>query len=78
MYFVFLQQFKIIATRVDLPSVCAQFASLKFYSSIVDLVLTAASKRDPQNLALHYYLNKKPPADIQGSQAFNIRYATST
>lgn len=68
-----VEQFKVIATRIDLPSTCEQFASLKCYSGIVDLVLTAASKRDPQNLALHFYVNSKPTADIQGSQAYNIR-----
>jgi len=75
---VFLQLFKGIASRVDLPSVCSQFAMLKYYNSIVDLVLTAAAKRDPQNLALHFYQSKKPPADVQGSQAYNIRYVANT
>ena len=68
-----LQLYKEITNQLDLPVVCSQFASVRFYSGVVDLALTAASKRDPQGLALHYYRNNEPPEDVQGSYAFTAR-----
>ena len=69
-----LQNYKAIATQIDLPSVCQQFASVRYYRGVVDIVLTAASKRDPQCLALHYYINNRQNTDIQGAHAYNIRF----
>ncbi|ESO08796.1 hypothetical protein HELRODRAFT_190610 [Helobdella robusta] len=57
----------------DLPTMCSRLASATAYTSLVDLVLTAAAKRDPNNLALHFYLHYKPTEDLEGLKYFNIR-----
>lgn len=56
--------------------VAAQFQSVHFYDGIVDLCLTAALNRDPQNLAVHYYKNGEPVEDQQGMHAFIMRFVT--
>jgi nuclear pore complex protein Nup155 len=53
--------------------VCNQFAMVHFYEGIVDLCLTLSSKRDPQQLALHYYRSGEPNEDIQGMTAYMAR-----
>ena len=72
-FWISFQLYKQITNQLDLPTVCNQFASVRFYPGIVDLSLTAASKRDPQNLALHFYRNNEPPEDVQGMHAFSAR-----
>ena len=42
-------------------------------AGIVDLSLTAATKRDPQGLALHFYKNGQPADDTQGSYCYSAR-----
>ena len=69
-----LQLYKQITNQLDLPMVCTQFATNKFYTGIVDLCLTAASKRDPQALAVHFYKQGEQLDDMQGTQAFRARY----
>ena len=49
------------------------FFLARFYDGVVDLCLSAAAKRDPQNLALHYYKNGEPPEDVQGKTVFMAR-----
>ena len=44
-----------------------------YYDGVVDLCLSAAFKRDPQNLALIYYKNGKKPEDAHGMEAFSAR-----
>ncbi|XP_038049552.1 nuclear pore complex protein Nup155-like isoform X2 [Patiria miniata] len=68
-----LQLFKTISQQLILAAVCSEYHQARFYDGVVDLSLSAASKRDPQNLALHYYKNGKPPEDMQGMQAFMAR-----
>ena len=68
-----LKLYKQITTQLDLPTVCNQFAAARFYSGIVDLSLTAAAKRDPKGLALHYYRNGEMQEDMQGMQAYMAR-----
>ncbi|CAH1772348.1 unnamed protein product [Owenia fusiformis] len=68
-----LQLYKEVALQLDLQVVCQQYVQIRYYDAIVDLCITAANKRDPQNLALHYYRNGEPPEDTQGMQAFIIR-----
>ena len=76
-YSFFPQRYKEITQQLDLPSVCGQFATVRFYRGVVDLSLTAASKRDPQGFALHYYRNHEPQEDSQGKYAYNIRWGES-
>ncbi|XP_013406007.1 nuclear pore complex protein Nup155 [Lingula anatina] len=68
-----LLMYKQIPQQLDLPVVCGQLSSVRYYDGIVDLCLTAASKRDPQGLALHHYKNGAQPEDTQGWQAFSLR-----
>ena len=49
------------------------YIQTRFYRGIVDLSLTAAGRRDPQGLALHYYRNGEPPEDTQGAYCYAVR-----
>lgn len=46
---------------------------MRFYEGVVELSLTAAEKKDPQGLGLHFYRNGEPEEDIVGLQAFQER-----
>ena len=45
------------------------------YARVVELCLAAAAKRDPSNLALHFYKNGENPDDSAGMAAFHARSA---
>lgn len=51
----------------------SHLAAVHCYTGVVEICLAAAAKRDPQNLALHYYKNGEPMEDHQGMQAFITR-----
>ena len=65
--------YKQITGHLNLPAICNQFAAVRFYWGIVDLALCAATKRDPQGFALHYYKSGEPQEDSQGFYAFRAR-----
>ncbi|XP_071953322.1 nuclear pore complex protein Nup155-like [Antedon mediterranea] len=65
-----LQYFKQISHALNLVSICADFHKAHFYNGVIDLCLAAATKRDPQNLALHYYKNGQPAELKKGMDAF--------
>ena len=44
-----------------------------FILRVVELCLAAAAKRDPSNLALHFYKNGENPDDSAGMAAFHAR-----
>lgn len=67
------QLYKQVCLYVDLALICSEFASVQFYRGIVDLALTTASKRDPQNYAHHYYRHHEHPDDRQGHAAYAAR-----
>lgn len=46
---------------------------MRFYEGVVELSLTAAEKKDPQGLGLHFYKNGEPEEDVVGLQAFQER-----
>lgn len=46
---------------------------VRFYEGVVELCLTAADKKDPQKLGLHFYRNGEPEEDASGQQAFQER-----
>ena len=52
---------------------CAKLALVSAYKGIVELVVIAANTRDPNNLALHYYLNSKSSEDLTGEHQYRIR-----
>ncbi|XP_051876297.1 nuclear pore complex protein Nup155 [Pristis pectinata] len=68
-----LRLYREIGHQVDLPSVCAQFRQVRCYEAVAELCLSAAEKKDPQGLGLHYYKNGEPEEDTVGQQAFQER-----
>ncbi|XP_040833408.1 nuclear pore complex protein Nup155 isoform X2 [Ochotona curzoniae] len=68
-----LKEYQKISSQVDLSSVCAQYRQVRFYEGVVELSLTAAEKKDPQGLGLHFYKHGEPEEDIVGLQAFQER-----
>ncbi|KAH0520598.1 Nuclear pore complex protein Nup155 [Microtus ochrogaster] len=68
-----LKEYQKISNQVDLPSVCAQYRQVRFYEGVVELSLTAAEKKDPQGLGLHFYKHGEPEEDVVGLQTFQER-----
>ncbi|XP_063996077.1 nuclear pore complex protein Nup155 [Pogoniulus pusillus] len=68
-----LKEYQKISNQVDLANVCAQYRQVRFYEGVVELSLTAAEKKDPQGLGLHFYKNGEPEEDLVGLQAFQER-----
>lgn len=50
---------------------------MRFYEGVVELSLTAAEKKDPQGLGLHFYKHGEPDEDLVGLQAFQERRVLS-
>ena len=44
------------------------------YAGLVDLCVTCAKAKDPNNFALHFYKNNQPTEDIQGHTLLSTRY----
>ncbi|XP_038215888.1 nuclear pore complex protein Nup154 [Zerene cesonia] len=57
---------KDVAPNVNLPLVCSKLLSAGFYSGIVELCVTCASRIDPQDRALYYYKSDQPSQDRDG------------
>ncbi|KFP73285.1 Nuclear pore complex protein Nup155, partial [Acanthisitta chloris] len=72
-----LKEYQKISNQVDLANVCAQYRQVRFYEGVVELSLTAAEKKDPQGLGLHFYKNGEPEEDVAGLQAFQERQLNS-
>uniref|UniRef100_A0A4X2JYW2 Nucleoporin 155 n=1 Tax=Vombatus ursinus TaxID=29139 RepID=A0A4X2JYW2_VOMUR len=68
-----LKEYQKISHQVDLSNVCAQYRQVRFYEGVVELSLTAAEKKDPQGLGLHFYKHGEPEEDTVGLQAFQER-----
>uniref|UniRef100_A0A8C5LJD4 Nuclear pore complex protein Nup155 n=2 Tax=Leptobrachium leishanense TaxID=445787 RepID=A0A8C5LJD4_9ANUR len=68
-----LKEYQKISQQVDLANVCAQYRQVRFYEGVVELSLTAAEKKDPQGLGLHFHKNGEPEEDAVGFQAFQDR-----
>ena len=64
---------EIAGSRLNLEVLSSHLMSAHCYTGVVEVCLAAAVKRDPQNLALHYYKNGEPMEDPQGLQAFATR-----
>ena len=62
-----------IAGRLQLEVLVSHLAACQAYTRVVELCLAAASKRDPANLALHFYRNGENPDDSAGVAAFHAR-----
>ena len=57
----------------NLDDICKTLYSVRCYDAIFDLCLNAASKRDPQNIALYYYKKGEVPEDLQGAFFYSQR-----
>lgn len=68
-----LREYQKISQQVDLANVCGQYRQVRFYEGVVDLCLTAAEKKDPKGLGLHFHKNGEPEEDAAGLQAFQER-----
>ncbi|XP_075040329.1 nuclear pore complex protein Nup155 [Mixophyes fleayi] len=68
-----LREYQKISQQVDLPNVCGQYRQVRFYEGVVELCLTAAEKKDPQGLGLHFHKHGEPEEDSAGLQAFQDR-----
>ncbi|XP_016110935.1 nuclear pore complex protein Nup155-like [Sinocyclocheilus grahami] len=68
-----LRLYQQISHHTDLPLVCSQYRQVRFYEGVLELCLTAADKKDPQKLGLHFYRNGEPEEDSSGLQAFQQR-----
>ncbi|KAM3938778.1 nuclear pore complex protein Nup155 isoform 1-T1 [Leptodactylus fuscus] len=68
-----LREYQKISQQVDLANVCGQYRQVRFYEGVVELCLTAAEKKDPKGLGLHFHKNGEPEEDAAGLQAFQER-----
>ncbi|RNA00061.1 nuclear pore complex protein Nup155-like, partial [Brachionus plicatilis] len=64
---------KQIGYVANLGQVCDMLHTAGCYEAIFELCITAAEKRDPQNIALYYYRKNEPPEDIQGQHYYQLR-----
>ncbi|XP_013792279.2 nuclear pore complex protein Nup155-like, partial [Limulus polyphemus] len=62
-----------VSPQLSLQSVCSLFQQARYYRGILDISLSAAQRRDPQGLAIHFYKNGEPPEDQQGLQYYSNR-----
>lgn len=65
----------IASSRLNLDVLTSHLMAVHCYKGVVEISLAAANKRDPQNLALHYYKNGESIDDHQGFQSFVTRMA---
>ena len=64
---------EIASSRLNLDVLSSHLMAVHCYKGVVEICLAAANKRDPQNLALHYYKNGESVDDHQGLNAFITR-----
>ena len=60
---------------MNLEVLTSHLVAVHAYIGVLEIALAAASKRDPQGLALHFYKNGEPNEDQQGLQAYMTRTA---
>lgn len=66
---------KDVAAKLNLEVLTSHLVAVHAYIGVLEVCLSAASKRDPQGLALHFYKNGEPNEDQQGLQAYVARTA---
>ena len=66
---------KEVAAKLNLEVLTSHLVAVHAYIGVLEIALAAASKRDPQGLALHFYKNGEPNDDQQGLQAYMTRTA---
>lgn len=68
-----LQLCKDAAPDLPLTNICQQFTAAKYYHGVIELCAVCASKKDPNNAALHFYNNNEPIEDSEGYAAYTTR-----
>lgn len=68
-----LQLCKDAAPDIPLANICNQFTQVKYYQGVVQLCAICASLKDPNNAALHFYMNDESVEDQEGFSAYNVR-----
>ncbi|KAI1285437.1 Nuclear pore complex protein [Halotydeus destructor] len=64
------QLFKKIGGRINLRQACDLLQAVNSYKNLVELCISAAAQRDPQNVALSYFKNNEPAEDYNGRQIY--------
>ena len=64
---------KDVAAKLNLEVLTSHLVAVHSYIGVLEICLSAASKRDAQGLALHFYKNGEPNEDQQGLHAFVSR-----
>lgn len=64
---------KDVASKLNLEVLTSHLVTVHAYIGVLEVCLSAAFKRDPQGLALHFYKNGEPNEDQQGLQAYVAR-----
>lgn len=67
------QLLKRVGSRINLPEACGLLQAVHSYSNLVDLCISTAIQRDPQNYGVQFYRNGEPAEDHQGRTAFSAR-----
>lgn len=68
-----LQLCKDAAPDLPLTNICQQFTAAEYYQGVIELCAVCASKKDPNNAALHFYNNNEPIEDQEGYAAYTTR-----
>jgi len=64
---------KQIAGSLRLEVLVSHLTAVHAYTSVVEICLAAAAKKDPQGLALHFYKTGESPEDSAGIAAYRAR-----
>lgn len=70
---IFIRELRTKCVQPNVPRLVRFFPSVRFYEGVVELSLTAAEKKDPQGLGLHFHKHGEPEEDLLGLQAFQER-----
>ncbi|XP_073824814.1 nuclear pore complex protein Nup154 [Musca autumnalis] len=68
-----LQLCKDAAPNLPLQNICQQFTLSGFYEGVIELTSTCASKIDPEEYGMHFYLNGEPEDDREGYASYASR-----
>lgn len=67
------QLYSEVSPQLNLKEVCSRYQSLCYLEGVIELCLSAAQHKDPQNLGLHFYKSGQPTDDTAGKKAFYER-----
>jgi len=56
-----------------IDTICEEYQKLRFFHGIIRLALSYAHSFDPNGLALSWHKRGRPPSDVAGRKAFDVR-----